>query len=312
MKNFKIAVHIPFYIKKPYNKKKLQNFKKVCSNLLKLSKDTKIFVHSNQRFLNKNKKITYLKYNFKDDHPFKLTWYCRSLMKSQKNNFDIFIYCEDDILFNKKNLHYWLKYKDSCINNNYNLGFLRYEINKKNKKYYSTDQIEPSSKYLNISKKKYLVLANSNCSFWIYDKKEFGDFIKTKFYNFNWRWISVSNILLIREMAAVGWHGENMNGISMGRYLATIIPFKKKKLDDGALIRHLSDNYANAPQGLFGRLKISQIPHSNLNKFLPLTIFDKLLKRTSYIIYHLLRFNLKSYFKNNTLHKDLRSGIIFK
>ena len=79
-------------------------------------------------------------------------------------------------------------------------------------------------------------------------------------------------------MAAVGWHGENMNGISMGRYLATIIPFKNGKLDDGALIRHLSDNYANAPQGLFGRLKISQIPHSNLEKFLPITIFDKLLK----------------------------------
>ena len=233
-------------------------------------------------------------------------------MKSQKNNFDIFIYCEDDILFNKQNLNYWLKHKDNCIKNNFNLGFLRFEINKKDKNYYSTDQIEQSSKFLNIAKKKYLVLANSNCSFWIYDKKEFGDFIKTKFYNFNWRWISVSNILLIREMAAVGWHGENMNGLSMGRYLATIIPFKKNKLDDGALIRHLSDNYANAPQGLFGRLKISQIPHSNLNKFLPLTIFDKLLKRTSYIIYHLLRFNLKSYFKNNTLHKDLRSGIIFK
>ena len=312
MKNFKISAHIPLYLKKPYNKKKIKNFKKVCKSLLKLSNKTQIFVHSNQKFKNKNKKITYFYYNFKKDHPFKLTWYCRNLMKSQKNIFDIFIYCEDDILFDKKNFNYWLKHKNTCIKNNYNLGFLRFEINKKDKNLYSTDQVEQSSKYLNLSKKKYLVLANSYCAFWIYDKKEFNNFIKTKFYNFNWRWISISNILLIREMAAVGWHGENMNGLSMNRYLATIVPFQKNKLDSGSLIRHLSDKYANIPQGSFGTLKISQLSHKNLNKFLPLTFFDKFFRRVSYIIYHLLRFNLKRYLKKNTLHKDLRSGIIFK
>ena len=52
-------------------------------------------------------------------------------MKSQKNNFDIYIYCEDDILFDNKNFNYWLKHKNTCIKNNYNLGFLRFEINKK-------------------------------------------------------------------------------------------------------------------------------------------------------------------------------------
>ena len=312
MKNFKISVHIPLYLKKPYNKNKIINFKKVCKSLLALSSKSQIFVHSNQKFKNKSKKIQYFYYNLKKDHSFKLTWYCRSLMKSQKDNFDIFIYCEDDILFDKKNFNYWLKYKNTCIKNNYNLGFLRFEINKKDKNLYSTDQVNQSSKYLNLSKKKYLVLENSYCAFWIYDKKEFNDFIKTKFYNFNWRWISISNILLIREMAAVGWHGENMNGLSMNRYLATIVPFKKNKLDNGSLVRHLSDNYANAPQGLFGTLKISHISQHNLKIFLPPTLFDRIIKRISYITYHLLRFNLKSYFKKNTLHKDLRSGLFFK
>ena len=171
MKNFKISAHIPLYLKKPYNKKKIKNFKKVCKSLLELSNKTQIFVHSNQKFKNKSKKIQYFYYNFKKDHPFKLTWYCRNLMKSQKNNFDIFIYCEDDILFDKKNFSYWLKYKNTCIKNNYNLGFLRFEINKKDKNFYSTDQVEQSSKYLNLSNKKYLVLANSNCSFGYMIKK---------------------------------------------------------------------------------------------------------------------------------------------
>ena len=92
----------------------------------------------------------------------------------------------------------------------------------------------------------------------------------------------ISNILLIREMSAVGWHGENMNGLSMNRYLATIVPFQKDKLDKGSLIRHLSDNYANAPQGLFGTLKISQILHNNLNKFSPSSLFTRFIKRISY------------------------------
>ena len=62
---------------------------------------------------------------------------------------------------------------------------------------------------------------------------------------------------------------------------------------DGSLTRHLSDNYANAPQGLFGTLKISQISHNNLNKFSPSSLFTRFIKRISYIAYHLFRFNLK-------------------
>ena len=57
MKNFKISAHIPLYIKKPYNKKKLQNFNKVCKSLLNLSSKSKIFVHTNQKFISKIKKL---------------------------------------------------------------------------------------------------------------------------------------------------------------------------------------------------------------------------------------------------------------
>ena len=52
-------------------------------------------------------------------------------METQRNDYDIFIYCEDDLLFTKKNFKYWLSHKDKCIQNNFNLGFLRVEVNKK-------------------------------------------------------------------------------------------------------------------------------------------------------------------------------------
>ncbi len=311
MKNLKICVHVPLFLEKR-KKKQLNNFKKVCNSFLKLSKKTELFIHSNKKIKSSNKRIKFISHNFKKNHPFKLTWFCRNLMEAQKDNYDIFIYCEDDLLFTKKNFKYWLENKDKCIENNYNLGFLRVEMNKKNKKLYSTDQVEPSNYYVELQNKKYLVLANSNCSFWIYDKYEFKEFIKTKYWRFDWRWISISDILLIREMAAVGWHGQNMNGLDMGRYSATIVPLKKGKLENKYFIRHLPDNYANAPRGLFGTFKMNDIVKKDLKKFTPSNSFDRLIKRLRYMTYHILRINIKKYFRTNKLHDDLRSGLIFK
>ena len=88
MKNYKISVHIPLYLQKPYSKKKLKNFNKVCKSLLRLSNKSQIFVHTNQKLKSKNKKIKYFYYNFKKDHPFKLTWYCRNLMETQRTPID--------------------------------------------------------------------------------------------------------------------------------------------------------------------------------------------------------------------------------
>ena len=138
------------------------------------------------------------------------------------------------------------------------------------------------------------------------------EFIKTKHWKFDWKWISISDILLIREMAAVGWHGQNMNGIDMGRYLATIVPLKKGKVENKSFIRHLPDNYANAPRGLFGTFKMNDIVKKDLKKFTPISFLGRLFKRLKYMAYHLLRINIKRYFRTNKLHDDLRSGLIFK
>ena len=296
-KNYKISVHIPLYID-PRKKKQLKNFKKVCKSFLLLSNRTKIYVHSNKKFKGKNK-IKYFYYNFKKikRHPSRLTWYCRNEMEKQKNKFDIFIYCEDDILFTKKNFRYWLNYKDLCIQNNYNLGFTRYEI--KNRILYSADQVSKSKYFVNLLNKKYIVPDNPHCAFWIYDKNEFNDFTKTKYWKFNWKLVTISGILLIREMATMGWHGVNMNGIDMNRYLATIIPLKNGQLDSYSFIRHLSNNYSKAPSGLFGTFKVKDIPEKKLQKFKPTTPIEIIFKRASYLFYYFFRINIKKYIKKS-------------
>jgi hypothetical protein len=102
-------------------------------------------------------------------------------MFSQKNKYQIFIFGEDDIIFSKKNFDYWLKYKDLCIRNHYNLGFLRTEIKRKSNLLYSTDQVNRIKYYVDLCKIKFAKLENSNCSLWIYDKDEFKNQILSKF-----------------------------------------------------------------------------------------------------------------------------------
>ena len=294
-KNFKISVHIPLYVD-PKKKQQLKFFRKACKSFLTLSNRARIFVHSNKKFKG-NKKIKYFYYDFNKikEHPYKLTWFCRKIMENQKNKFDIFIYSEDKILFTKKNFRYWLDHKDLCIKNDYNLGFLRYDI--KNKTFYSPDQVAKSKYYVNLLNKKYIVPQNTSCAFWIYDKKEFKSFIKTKYWKFDWKWVTISGVLLIREMSMIGWHGVNMNGIDMNRYLATIIPLKKGQLDKNSFIRDLSNKYSMNPRGLFGTFKVKDILEKNLQEFKPITPVGRFFRRAIYILYYFSRINIKKYIK---------------
>ena len=98
-------------------------------------------------------------------------------------------------------------------------------------------------------------------------------------------------------MATYGWHGIDINGKDMERYLATIIPIKNNKFDKDSFIKHLTNNYSKNPAGLFGTFKVSQIISKNLKRFTPQTLFDKLIKKIKYDMYYYSRINLKKYFK---------------
>jgi hypothetical protein len=297
MKNYKITVHIPFYIDNNINKKNIF-LKRVCKNYLKISKNLEIFIHTNKIIKKNSKKIKFIYHDFTNDDPYKLTWNCRKLMFSQKDKYEIFIFGEDDIIFSKKNFNYWLKYKDLCIRNNYNLGFLRTEVKRKSNLLYSTDQVSKIKYHVNLYKKKFAKLENSNSSFWIYDKNEFQKFTQTKYWRFDWKWVTISGVWLTREMAAVGWHGENMGGEgSMNRYKATIIPLNNHKLNKNAFIKHLSNKYANNPAGLFGTISINNIMSKKLIKFIPKNFFYQSTVRLKFFIYYFFRFNLKNLIK---------------
>lgn len=303
MKDFKISVHIPHYIS-GNSSKKLKLFTKVCNSYLKISKNIKIFVHTNKKIKKKNIKIKYIYHNLNNINRFKLTWLCRKLMFEQKDKFDIFIYSEDDIIFSKKNFNYWLKYKDICIQNRFNLSFLRVEKSLKNKKLYSTDQIKKIKFYLKIKNILFAKLESSYCGLWIYDRDEFSKFIKSKYWDFNFNLETISGFQLTREMSAYGWHAPNMD-----RYDASIIPIINGKLNSNSFIRHISNNYvqnsySENPKSLFGSNRVDKLLEKKLLYFFPKNKLHKLFEKTKYYIYYILRFNFKKIKRNLAMYFD--------
>lgn len=288
----KISVHIAFYVK---NKKKIDfnKLNKTIKNYLTLSKKTYIYVHTNVKIKKINKFITFINYNLEKEDPLKLSWKCRPLMKKQKNLFDYFIYSEDDIIFKKRNFNAWFKLKDICIKNNFNLGFLRTEIKKNSLNLWSIDQPKQLDRSLIIGDQQFIVLKNPYCAMWIYDKKEFGNFIKSKYWNLeNWLGDNPYTNLKTREKSAIGW-----NGLNMKRYKASIVPIKNFRILNEFYLNHQGDKYIKF--GPFS-IKVNQLINRKLKhcEDIKENLFELFYLRIKFFYRKYLKINLKNYKSN--------------
>ena len=285
----KICVHITFFVK---DKKRIDfnKLNKVIKNYLTLSKKTYIFIHTNINTKKRLKYVNFINHNLKNEDPHKLSWKCRTLMEKQKNKFDYYIYSEDDILFNKRNFKSWLNYKDLCIDNKFNLGFLRTEKSKKNKTLWSIDQPKNLDQSIIIDKNVFVVLKNPYCAMWIYDTKEFNNFIKSEFWNLeDWSGDNPYTELKTREKSAIGW-----NGLNMKRYKASIIPIKNFKIVEGFYIQHLDNKYIE--RGPFS-IKVQKLIKKDLKDYRDLNFIYLIFLNFRFFYKKYLRVNLKNYKK---------------
>jgi hypothetical protein len=158
------------------------------------------------------------------------------------------MYIEDDILVPNKAIKYWLEYNEKLIEMNYNLGFLRIEVENNNE--YITDLYgEKFDTTINLNETKYCVNnKNPYCAFWIYNKNEFNNFVNSKYYNIN----NISGYD-IREQSAIGLHGTGTNW-----YKNTLIPIINNKLIDSCKIYHLPNNYVLNKNTHFATIKFDE------------------------------------------------------
>jgi hypothetical protein len=297
--NYKVAVHITFFLGKNYLER-LKFLKKIVKNYKNISKKLDIFIHTNKNLDRKYKikNVNYIVHNLMSENPIFFPWKCRDLIYKQKEIYDFFIYSEDDILFTKKNFDYWLYFKDICIKNNFNLGFIRVE--NKNKNNFTIDVTTKLSSFIYLNKNRFIVNnVNPYCAFWIYDRQELNKFITSNIWKFNWRnEFSYGPI----EMSAIGWHG-----IKMTRYIDTIIPliknYKKKYIvNPKSMIYHLSGNYNLAHKSQGKDAAINNLVDENQFKYNIIYNYYKFYKlkfKNTYCIYLIIIFlkRLKLFFK---------------
>jgi hypothetical protein len=243
----KICKHICYF----YLEKRINYINRIIDECNIYPYETDIFIHTNVE-LNEN---TFNSYNngkisiivhtsFKDNNPFYLSWKCRELLEKQVDLYDIFIYIEDDILIYKDTLDYWLKYKDICIKNNFNLGFLRVEY--KNNETYWVDSPNVKIRHkIILDNMEYAVnIVQPYCASWIYDKNEFIRWKNSNYWN-------IENIRslgqqYIREVSAIGFSNEG--------YSRTIIPIVSNRLHENCIVYHQDDKFCNDPTTPFGKL----------------------------------------------------------
>ena len=178
--------------------------------------------------------------------PFYLTGETEPISKKRSENTISRCIWKTISCFLDRTLNYWLKYKQMCIDNNYNLGFLRIENDARSGKWYYTDLKKVPSETVTIDDQRFVINdSNPYCAFWIYDKTELSRFIKSK------EWLFEIEGYRIREMSAIGWHG-----VKMSRYKGTIIPVTETT--DGRWVpvedchvHHLPNNYIGHPRGKF-------------------------------------------------------------
>ena len=226
----KVTKHIAFF----YNESRFQYLNKTLEETNNYDYITDIFIHTNKDFSNdklykyENGSLNIVTHDLSNRHPYDLPKLTRSLMKYQRDLYDIFIYVEDDILIPNNSLQYWVHHKDILLKHNYNLGFIRIEFDNQNKEYCTDICHSPDmsnlgflTKEVIIESQKYIINdKNPYCGFWIYDKLEFNKFVDSKYYD-----IRNVNGYDIRAVVAIGLHGVHTDW-----YKNTVIPLKENKL----------------------------------------------------------------------------------
>ena len=249
----KIVKHIAFY----FDSNRFMYLNQLINAANSYNLKTDIFIHCNQSFDQilltpyNNGNICIVSHDLSNINQHYLTWKCRKVLFEQRDDYDIFMYVEDDILVSNKVIEYWLNYNEKLLNLHYNLGFLRIENDVLNNNIEYTSDLPGKSldKLIKIDGEFYCINdKNPYCAFWIYGKNDFKQFSETSYYHYEN--LKFENHL-IREHSAFGQNLQQIN-----KYKGTLIPVKNGQLVEDCKIYHLPNNYirCNSPY-LLGTVK---------------------------------------------------------
>lgn len=246
-----IVIHVSFY----FIESRKQYVNRIIGETNTYGLKTDIFIHTNTPSLSSNDfdsytngALTFVYHDLTGTDPYYLTWKCRDMLKTQIDEYDIFMYLEDDILVPWKALQYWNQYHRELMPLGYNVGFMRIEVDN-GIEYCSDLSDEQLEKTIHIHGKPFCVNdKNPYCAFWIYNQYEFKRFVSSRYYDPN----SIGGYG-IREKSAIGLHG-----ILTKWYKSTVIPIVNNSLIDTCKIYHMPNNYVLDTLSSFGKIQFTK------------------------------------------------------
>lgn len=222
-----LCVHITYW----HSPDRLCYLARQINALNELNCNVDIFVHTNIERIPLKSRFTTVHHDMTTEYGHFLSWKHRPLLESQLEQFDTFIYLEDDILFTQENWLYYLKHHDLVKQHSSYIGFVRAETD--GTEWYPTD-IAPSFGPCEPLPRKQLgehdLWVNTNNfynGFWLLDNIEMRKFIRHSSWDLT-KCEFFGNF--IREKPAIG-----------------PIPFFKEVLlnldHPGCVVHHMPNNY---------------------------------------------------------------------
>jgi len=270
----KIAVCIVFF----YTEKKIVHLKKVCSELINISKKVDLTIITNT---SKKENIIKLEQLLNTElikvdiinvknliHPYLLPWCHTEIMKKkfEDKSFTHFLFTEDDILVLPKNIFYWIKARKSLKKFNLIPSFIRYEKNKLNVKYSLDIRNKIKIKYTPrvFSNKNNIAFINTVLppfqGMYFYDRELMDEYLNGSAISPDYGFFSseIRDAYLIRERASMGLTHYNVPEGFYNRYVFPV-SLKEKSVKDYCLLHHLPNKYADDSSEPFGKTLLSEL-----------------------------------------------------
>ena len=273
--NVKVAATITFF----YDKEKIINLTKVCKGLYEISNQNEIYIFTNKVFsenelelseaLRKSLKINIIQEPINNRL---LPWYHINFMRKlfiSRTDITHFAHLEDDILLNKNNFNYWLNSREVLKKLNLIPGFVRTEINDKDKNIYAIDFLKK-----NFIKNLPKIKINDNYYFvnhkypyqamYLYDRDLMNEHLNSPSsnpdcghgaYDINYLDSRMINLDLMAK-ANIGLTFINVPK-GLHNRMVVLYSIKNNRIDKVCEIQHLSNKYANTKSS-FGNIKIEE------------------------------------------------------
>lgn len=254
----KIAIYIPSYNLSDYFYKVIKNFMNFKTHEVHIKTYTINPLDLKQTFnkvtINDNN-FSITPFHFDASIKQGLAFKYRDHLIEDKDKYDLFVYCEDDILINESVINTFIE-ENKQLSDEEVIGVLRYEafiggkyLTEFDETTAHTHSLTPVIKEIN--NRKYFSTENVHQGCWILERRNLNKILIDN--EFVFKWGELSKFGEISEDAASNVYGGKWPGTSKG--LNRIIPIDKV---DNLLVHHLSNKYIKKCDSIWSINKLKE------------------------------------------------------